>query len=214
MCHYDHNNWLAHEKSKKKGLVRSSLFADNGVEGLMAQVAALRPTAFAGPPRIWSGLRAVYSRSLQDALRRISGARDASKSEDAAACSGAGSDEALATPASLAKEASQACLETIHAMLGGRLQVVVTGGAPTSHEVHAFAQRALAPTALHESYGSTEAGGICEDGKPCPGVEVRLRPLHADGSPVSLEDWSPSSKEAQESSIPPAVADPEAPSAV
>lgn len=58
---------------------------------------------------------------------------------------------------------------------------MVTGGAPTTHEVQAFAQRLLAPTALHESYGSTEAGAICEDGKAYSGVQVRLRPLLADG---------------------------------
>ena len=35
MCHYDHNNWLAHEKQKKSSLVRADSGSSNGVEYLL-----------------------------------------------------------------------------------------------------------------------------------------------------------------------------------
>eukprot|EP00727_Mastigamoeba_balamuthi_P013447 m51a1_g8725 hypothetical protein (1426) ;mRNA; r:181307-186364 len=70
----------------------------------------------------------------------------------------------------------RAAREHVAGLFGTRLAFCVTGGAPTSPEVLSFA-RSLFPcgVAFHESYGTTEAGGITEDGLPMHGVELRLR---------------------------------------
>ena len=49
---------------KKRGLLWTE-GSTNGVEELIADVRLLRPTIFIAPPRIWDGLRQIYSALVQ-----------------------------------------------------------------------------------------------------------------------------------------------------
>jgi fatty acid CoA ligase FadD9 len=67
----------------------------------------------------------------------------------------------------------EAVLAGMRGWLGGRTDVLVTGGAPTSAAVIDFLKRCFR-CEVNDGYGATETGPILTDGKPQPGVEVKL----------------------------------------
>lgn len=65
-------NWIEHERSKKSSMIEVQYRNTNNVEQLFDQVSKLKPTAMSCPPRIWSGLYALY-------LNRISSSSSSKK---------------------------------------------------------------------------------------------------------------------------------------
>ncbi|KAH3760633.1 ACS4 protein [Pelomyxa schiedti] len=142
---YAHRNWEDHEQAKKDGQLETSTTSSHFVEGLFQEVSQLRPTAMACPPKIWNGLYYLYSTRLL------------------AEASPAGEDTIRNTK------------KAISSLFGDRLHFVITGGAATSPEVMQWAKGLFGPeVSFHESYGATECGAITEDGKPMPGVTLKL----------------------------------------
>jgi long-subunit acyl-CoA synthetase (AMP-forming) len=80
---------------------------------------------------------------------------------------------------------------------GSRIASTVTGGAPTAPALAAWAGRLMASVGatFSESYGSTEAGGITQDGAPVAAnqagerVVVRLAPVSALGLGGDGDKW-------------------------
>uniref|UniRef100_A0A0G4H663 AMP-dependent synthetase/ligase domain-containing protein n=1 Tax=Chromera velia CCMP2878 TaxID=1169474 RepID=A0A0G4H663_9ALVE len=66
--------------------------------------------------------------------------------------------------------------EDFRNMMGGRLQVVCTGGAPTAQRVMEWLEGTFSCGVL-ESYGATECGAIATNGVVEAGVQVQLRAL-------------------------------------
>lgn len=91
--------------------------------------------------------------------------------------------------------------KTVRAKLGGRLRVIITGGAPLSFEISQFFIGLGLP--LYQGYGLTETSPVIsvnrpEDnrpegvGKPLPGIEVKIdhdQELLVKGSCVMLGYW-------------------------
>ncbi len=65
-------------------------------------------------------------------------------------------------------------LEKIRGMLGGRLQSITTGGAPTSTPVLNFLHKCFPKCNITNGYGATEVGGIMNDGYLHADVEFKL----------------------------------------
>jgi long-subunit acyl-CoA synthetase (AMP-forming) len=155
-CEYAAENWGEHEKGKKDGLLQEHANANaNNCYRLLEDVAALRPTSAAFPPRIWNGLRFMW------ALARGEGgggaaAGGAAAPALAAAVKAAGSDMwvRILRGAAHLKEA-----------LGGRVAVYAAGGAaPDPATVEWLKGQFPGGAAYHESYGCTECGAVAEDG--------------------------------------------------
>lgn len=64
--------------------------------------------------------------------------------------------------------------QIIRSWFGPFIKQITTGGAPSRPEVLAWARRMLFPIFVDDSYGITEIGEVCKNGKPTSDVEVRL----------------------------------------
>jgi fatty acid CoA ligase FadD9 len=137
-AHYAHTHWVDHETVKKAGLLTTAVEGDHDVDSFLADVSQLSPIAFAGPPRIWSGLYHIYQKRAKE-LAEADGSLSAAN------------DERLRAE--------------ITGRFGRRLQKVATGGAPTSAAVKAWVADLFPLCSFAESYGATECGGITMDGQ-------------------------------------------------
>jgi acyl-CoA synthetase (AMP-forming)/AMP-acid ligase II len=161
--HYAASNWAAHESGAKKdgASTVASEQSLNDVPSLLQQAAWLAPTHMSMPPRVWSG-----ARSLALAIDALAGPY---------------------LPSHRQQDASSLGCRSVAAALGPRLDTAITGGAITAPAARAFAKHvcAAAGAGFSESYGSSEAGGITQDGIPMvqsrSRVEVRLCPVEALG---------------------------------
>jgi fatty acid CoA ligase FadD9 len=66
------------------------------------------------------------------------------------------------------------CKEKFSKIFGNRLNIIVTGGAPTSPQVLKFLSSTFQNTYLFNGYGTTEAGGISFNGRHYGGVQIKL----------------------------------------
>lgn len=103
---------------------------------LLEDLSLMRPTQLTFVPRIWD---MIHEEFVREADRRGSG----------------GTDRAAVEAVLLA--------ELRQSLLGGRVVMAVTGSAPISAEMKAFAE-ALLDLPLTEHYGSTESGVVSVDG--------------------------------------------------
>jgi long-chain acyl-CoA synthetase len=107
----------------------------------------LRPTAFAATPTFWVGLLAQF----ESEVRRRSGGR-----------------------ASESDAEGEVTIEWMdRRVLGNRLQILVSTGAPLAHRVNRWLFRIFGRTIVN-AYGTTETGGLASNGLVSAGAEVRL----------------------------------------
>eukprot|EP01052_Picozoa_sp_SAG31_P010686 SAG31_NODE_592_length_13726_cov_7.188082_6_plen_916_part_00 len=105
----------------------------------------LRPTAFAATPTFWMGLLAQFEAEVR---------RRSAASEEGA--------EARTTVEWMDRR-----------ILGNRLQILISTGAPCSHRVSRWLFRIFGRTVVN-AYGTTETGGLASNGQVSAGAEVRL----------------------------------------
>ena len=117
---------------------------------LFSDCRALAPTSFCAAPTLWNGLFREFETEL------------------------AGRLAASGSAASAGDERLRLLLEwRERQVLGARMRVLVSTGAPVEHAVCRWAVRALGCPLL-DAYGTTETGAVAADGGPATGVEVRL----------------------------------------
>ena len=105
----------------------------------------LRPTAFAATPTFWTGLLAQFEAELR--RRRETDGDEA---------------EELVTVEWMDRR-----------LLGNRLQILISTGAPLAHSVNRWLFRIFGRTIVN-AYGTTETGGLASNGVVSAGAEVRL----------------------------------------
>jgi fatty acid CoA ligase FadD9 len=114
--------------------------AKSDLSTLLEDLELVRPTELNFVPRIWETLFGAFQREVD---RRLSGPAD---------------------PAARAAVESEVLVEQRQYLLGGRCIYAMTGSAPTSPELKAWAE-SLLEVHLTDSYGSTEAGMVSFDGE-------------------------------------------------
>ena len=185
-----HYLWLPLSHSFAKMLVAVQLqigFAtavDGRIDKIVDNLAAIRPTFMAGPPRIFEKVYAKVEQSVQD--------EGAIKSRLFAWALGVGKQVSQARiqdrrPSRLVQAqyavADRLVLSKVRARLGGRIRFLVSGSAALSTDVAAWFHAAGLPVV--EGYALTEtSGGACisrpQDavpgvvGPPLVGTEIRL----------------------------------------
>eukprot|EP01130_Rhizamoeba_saxonica_P006024 TRINITY_DN2387_c0_g1_i2.p1 TRINITY_DN2387_c0_g1~~TRINITY_DN2387_c0_g1_i2.p1 ORF type:complete len:274 (+),score=49.86 TRINITY_DN2387_c0_g1_i2:839-1660(+) len=132
---------------------RIGLFSED-TSRIFEDIRHIAPAYLNAPPTIWNKLHSTYQELLADKL------------------------QVLDTNTITAEEYNE-LKETIYAkireLLGGRVNVVMTGGALTSKEVYMFLRKCFKGRALvWDSYGSSEIGGIANNGELLPDVRARL----------------------------------------
>jgi long-subunit acyl-CoA synthetase (AMP-forming)/thioester reductase-like protein len=124
-------------------------------ERLRADLRAVRPTVLSSTPRFWGDLHSEYEAALAAALPTVP--RD--------------DERALGTLR------ERCALAVFRDVLGGRVRVAATGGAPTPASVKRWLQ--FLPMMVHEGYGLSECTSVLnEAGRPVSAsVLVRLEPV-------------------------------------
>jgi fatty acid CoA ligase FadD9 len=116
-------------------------------EGLLEDFARVRPTWAFAAPALWARLHAEHSRGL------------------AVARAGAVAPEDF--------DAWRSFLAVIfRCLLGGRVRLLVSGGALVAPEVLGFLRECFTEAIVVDGYGATEAGTIALDGVPAAEVEL------------------------------------------
>ncbi|KAI6648026.1 hypothetical protein LOD99_8353 [Oopsacas minuta] len=162
---------------------------------IMEDISLVRPTLLACTPRFWSSLYQHYrimvdkeyssicESSLQNSENDIDGVRlalgDVLNSENIPIHEEQTLPEIQTPPSNNVELSNQLrdienkVIEQFSGILGGRLRIIVTGGAPTSPEVFKFLKRCF-DCFVKESYGATEVGAIALGEFVSPGAEVKL----------------------------------------
>eukprot|EP01087_Luapelamoeba_hula_P009316 TRINITY_DN2401_c3_g1_i1.p1 TRINITY_DN2401_c3_g1~~TRINITY_DN2401_c3_g1_i1.p1 ORF type:complete len:1378 (-),score=265.91 TRINITY_DN2401_c3_g1_i1:206-4339(-) len=142
----------------------TSTFANGGKVGVFSEnldlllddMRTLRPTMLGAPPRFYNMLYEQYERLVLDAEKSLSPTLD---------------------PAERHKEYKRIrkrMLVQIRDMVGGRVQEITTGSAPTSGEVMEFLKICFG-LSVGEGYGITEVGAIANNGYKKSEISVKLR---------------------------------------
>jgi fatty acid CoA ligase FadD9 len=152
--------------------------AKSDLSTLLEDLELVRPTELALVPRIWETLYGEFQRQVD---RRLATMRTRDESEEKAGNPNPlatmrtrdESEEKAGNPTRLSGADDPAHRELIEAevldeqrqyLLGGRYILAVTGSAPTSPELSAWAE-SLLEMHLVDAYGSTEAGIVLLDGE-------------------------------------------------
>lgn len=120
---------------------------------IFEDLALIQPTMLSATPRLWNVFYAEYNQALTAAMTE----NDAKP------------DDQKETP----QEVETRVLQRFRNMFGKRLQVIVTGGAPTSEAVLAFLKRCFGIW-VENGYGTSETSGICGDSHVREDVEIKL----------------------------------------
>lgn len=156
------------------------------MDRVLEAMQAVRPTVVAGVPRFYEKLygAVMQARAEASALRRWLFDRALRVGRIAAQRRRQGREPGPLLAARLAL-ARKLVLGRIHAKVGGRLRLFISGGAALSPEVGAFLQ--ACGFEILEGYGLTETSPVLAVnprgraklgtvGKPIPGVEIRIAP--------------------------------------
>lgn len=127
---------------------------DRHASELLDDVKLLSPTVFAATPSVWNTLFAQY----QQAIQKFRASLTSSSEQDI----------------------TKLALASIAPALGSRLKSISTGGAVTSQEVLEF-MRDCFNCEVADAYGITETGPVLVNGRPLPGVEIKLEDVPALG---------------------------------
>jgi long-chain acyl-CoA synthetase len=138
---------LAHifERTMSMGALRGGgvvYFASNGSKGLLADLSIVRPTLFAGVPKVYENVRDGVMRKMTGAKKTLLDMALKAKMKDIE--TGCGYHPIW--DALVFNKTKQA--------LGGRVRFCVTGGAPISKDTLLFVMCALGPVV--QGYGATE----------------------------------------------------------
>jgi len=118
-------------------------FASCGAKYLLADLSVVRPTLFAGVPKVYENVRDAIVRKMDSPIKKL-------LFESALACRSADLD----TGCGYSPIWDTLIFSKTKKALGGRVRFCVTGGAPISKDTLHFVISALAPVA--QGYGATE----------------------------------------------------------
>eukprot|EP00931_Biecheleriopsis_adriatica_P039631 TRINITY_DN22651_c0_g1_i1.p1 TRINITY_DN22651_c0_g1~~TRINITY_DN22651_c0_g1_i1.p1 ORF type:complete len:530 (-),score=121.56 TRINITY_DN22651_c0_g1_i1:82-1671(-) len=138
---------LAHifERQNVTGLLASGAlvyFASNGAKGLLADLGVVRPTIFAGVPKVYENVRDAVVRKMQGFKKTLFEAAMAAKVAS------------IETGCGYSPLWDKLVFSKTKKALGGRVRFCVTGGAPISKDTLHFVVAALGPVV--QGYGATE----------------------------------------------------------
>eukprot|EP00928_Gymnodinium_smaydae_P015588 TRINITY_DN15774_c0_g1_i1.p1 TRINITY_DN15774_c0_g1~~TRINITY_DN15774_c0_g1_i1.p1 ORF type:complete len:828 (+),score=111.33 TRINITY_DN15774_c0_g1_i1:28-2484(+) len=117
-------------------------FASQGAKFLLADLSVIRPTIFAGVPKVYENVRDAVSRKMQGFKKTLFEAALAAKIQD------------IETGCGYHPIWDLLIFKKTQKALGGRVRFCVTGGAPISKDTLHFVMCALAPVV--QGYGATE----------------------------------------------------------
>jgi len=117
-------------------------FASQGAKFLLADLCVIRPTLFAGVPKVYENVRDAVSRKMIGFKKALFSAALAAKISD------------IETGCGYSPIWDMLVFKKTKQALGGRVRFCVTGGAPISKDTLHFVMCALAPVV--QGYGATE----------------------------------------------------------
>jgi len=117
-------------------------FASSGAKNLLADLGVIRPTLFAGVPKVYENIRDAVARKMVGFKKTLFEAALAAKIRD------------IETGCGYSRMWDKLVFSKTKQALGGRVRFCVTGGAPISKETLHFVMCALAPVV--QGYGATE----------------------------------------------------------
>jgi len=120
----------------------SIYFASSGARNLLADLSVVRPTLFAGVPKVYENVRDAVARKMTGAKKTLF--------QTALACKAAD----LETGCGYSPIWDMLVFSKTKKALGGRVRFCVSGGAPISKDTLQFVECALAPVV--QGYGATE----------------------------------------------------------
>merc|ERR550532_3090733 len=138
---------LAHifERQNCMGLLSKGAvinFASNGAKALLPDLSVIRPTLFAGVPKVYENVRDAVMRKMVGMKKKLFDTAMAHKIAD------------METGCGYSPIWDMLVFSKTKSALGGRVRVCITGGAPISKETLQFVVCALAPVV--QGYGATE----------------------------------------------------------
>jgi len=117
-------------------------FASNGAKALLSDLSVVRPTLFAGVPKVYENVRDAVKRKMTGVKKTLFDAAFAAKAAD------------LETGCGYSPIWDALIFNKTQKALGGRVRFCVTGGAPISKDTLQFVICALGPVV--QGYGATE----------------------------------------------------------
>lgn len=138
---------LAHifERQVSYGLLKSGAkiyFSSQGTKALLPDLSVVRPTVFAGVPKVYENVRDAVARKMTGFKKTLFQAALKAKTAD------------IETGCGYSKLWDILVFNKTKAALGGRCRIMVTGGAPISKDTLQFVLCALGPVV--QGYGATE----------------------------------------------------------
>jgi len=121
--------------------------ASNGAKGLLSDLSVIKPTLFAGVPKVYENIRDAVMRKMTGRKKKLFDMAMAAKIKD------------IETGCGYCPLWDTLVFNKTKAALGGRVRACVTGGAPISKDTLQFVICALAPVA--QGYGTTETSSAC-----------------------------------------------------
>ncbi|CAE7561362.1 car [Symbiodinium sp. CCMP2456] len=121
------------------------------LDRMLEDLRALRPTVFAAAPTFWTGLYSDFENDVVEELEKM-------KVHEAVA------------------RASVLRTWQERSLLGNRIDVLISTGAPLQHQVQRFITRVFGKLVV-DGYGCTETGRIASNGTVAENVEIRLLDL-------------------------------------
>lgn len=118
------------------------------MENIFEDIKIIRPTIIVSTPRLWNMLFSEYQKFLEDYKKKFQQQE--------------GSVEQV-SEGDFVKKVEEKALSDFSPILGGRLQMIVTGGASTSEAVKSFLKKCF-HCHINDGYGATEVGGIMDNG--------------------------------------------------
>lgn len=160
---------------------------------LFEDLAEVRPHQLNATPTFWNKIYTEFEAELKERTRHLSNkvapSSPAPSSSEPSSSESASTSEAQAPIKRLTKrekarakhEIREGLMKEYRELIGGRVERIVTGGAPTSKEVLDFMWDCFSGR-IAESYGTTEAGGITVRGEFVSGLDWKL---------VAWEEYTP-----------------------
>jgi len=126
--------------------------ASNTSKALLPDLSIIKPTIFAGVPKVYENVRDGVARKMTGFKKTLFEAAMKAKKSD------------LETGGGYPAIWEKLIFGKTKAALGGRVKLAVTGGAPISKDTLQFAYMSLAP--MSQGYGATETSAACTISSP------------------------------------------------
>jgi len=149
----------------------SICYASNGAKGLLSDLGVVRPTLFAGVPKVYENIRDAVKRKMTGFKKTLFDKAMASKTAD------------IETGCGYSRLWDMLIFSKTKQALGGRVRACISGGAPISKETLQFVLCALGP--ILQGYGATETSAassltyiadlsLGHVGPPMPQASIKL----------------------------------------